>query len=82
MCKAWRQRCSAAAAKSASGPAAAAAVVTTDPGLVQPAAMLAATPPQAWAVEKREGLVLMARRLRTKPLESLVATLKAVAIST
>jgi hypothetical protein len=49
--------------KSASGPAAAAAAVTTDPGLVQPAAMPAATPPQAWALEKRDGLVLMARRL-------------------
>jgi hypothetical protein len=69
--EAWRQRCLAAAlaAKSASG-SAAAAEVTTDPGLVQPAAMSAATPPQAWALEKRDGLVLMARRLSTKPLES------------
>jgi hypothetical protein len=38
--------------------------------LVQPAAMSAATPPQAWTLEKRDGLVLMARRLSTKPLES------------
>ena len=81
--EAWRQRCSAAAlaaksascsvaalaVKSASGSAAAAAV-TTDPGLVQPAGMSSATPPQAWALEKRDGLVLMARRLPTKPLES------------
>jgi hypothetical protein len=69
--EAWRQRCLAAAlaAKSASG-SAAAAEVTTDPGLVQPAAMSAATPPQAWALEKRDGLVLMARRLSNKPLES------------
>ena len=70
--EAWRQRCSAAAAsaaaKSASGPAAAAA--TTEPGLVQPAAMAAATPPRAWALEKRDGLVVIARRLRTEPLES------------
>jgi hypothetical protein len=57
------------AVKSASGSAAAAAV-TTDPGLVQPAAMSAATPPQAWTLEKRDGHVLMARRLSTKPLES------------
>ena len=81
--EAWRQRCSAAAlaaksascsvaalaVKSASGSAAAEAV-TTDPGLVQPAAMSAATPPQAWTLEKRDGLVLMARRLSNKPLES------------
>ena len=81
--EAWRQRCSAAAlaaksascsvaalaVKSASGSAAAAAV-TTDPGVVQPAALSAATPPQAWTLEKRDGLVLMARRLSTKPLES------------
>jgi hypothetical protein len=32
--------------------------------------MSAATPPQAWTLEKRDGLVLMARRLSTKPLES------------
>ncbi len=61
--------------------------LTTDPGLVQPAAMSAAMPPQAWTLEKRDGLVLMARRLSTKPLESpemthRVAALKAAAIST
>jgi hypothetical protein len=57
------------AAKSASGPATAAAV-STDPGLVQPAAISAATPLQAWALEKRDSLVLMGKRLRTEPLES------------
>jgi hypothetical protein len=68
--KAWRQRCSAAAAAtSASGPVTASA--TTEPGLVQPAAMAAATPQRAWAREKRDGLVVIARRLRTEPLESL-----------
>jgi hypothetical protein len=68
--KAWRQRCSAAAAAAKSASGLAAAAVTTDPGQMQPAAMPAATPPQAWALEKRDGLVLMARRLPTKPLES------------
>jgi hypothetical protein len=70
--EAWRQRCSAAAvsaaAKSASVPAAAAA--TTEPGLVQSAAMAAASPLRAWALEKRDGLVVIARRLRTELLES------------
>lgn len=50
--------------------AAALSAVTTAPDPVQLAAMAAATPPQAWALEKREGLVLIARRLRTEPLES------------
>ncbi len=33
-------------------------------------ATAAATSPRAWAWEKREGLVAIARRLRTRPLES------------
>jgi len=36
----------------------------------QPAAMAAATPPRAWALEKRDGLVVIARRLRKEPPES------------
>jgi hypothetical protein len=32
--------------------------------------MAAATPPRAWALEKRDGLVVIARRLRTEPPES------------
>jgi hypothetical protein len=37
---------------------------------VQPAEIAAATPPWAWALEKRDGLVVIARRLRTEPPES------------
>jgi hypothetical protein len=60
--------------------AAVAATLTKDPGLGGgPAApgtastvpaTAAATSPQAWAWEKREGLVAIVRRLHTKPLES------------
>jgi hypothetical protein len=39
-----------------------------------PTAAAAATSPQAWALEKRDGLVVNARRLRTEPLESLEMT--------
>ncbi len=37
---------------------------------MQPAAIAAATPPWAWALEKRDALVVIARRLRTEPPES------------
>ena len=74
---AWRRRCAAAAAvaaaaTSAPGPAmaAAAGAVPTEPGQVQPAATAAATPPRAWALEKRDGLIVIARRVRTQPPES------------
>jgi hypothetical protein len=53
--------------------AAVAATLTEDPGHGGgPAApgTASATSPRAWAWEKRDGLVAIARRLQTKPLES------------
>jgi hypothetical protein len=72
--EAWRQRFSpaavAAAATSAPCPMMAAAAVPTEPVPVQPAATAAAAPPQAWALEKRDGLIVIARRMRKQLPES------------
>jgi hypothetical protein len=77
--EAWRQRLSARASSAAAAPAAAVTSVQYPAQIIRPAAPGAATaasataagtPPRAWVLEPREGLLVVARRLQEDHLES------------
>ncbi len=77
--EAWRQRLSARASSAAAAPAAAVTSVPYPAQIIRPAAPGAATaasakaavtPPRAWVLEPREGLLVVARRLQEDHLES------------